>query len=91
MPEVLDFVADFCDRHLGKGVVPCKDTPNFIANRIGSFLGATVQKLTVEMDLHDRRSRRSHRPADRIAQERQLPPAGYRRPGCLGACQQESL
>ena len=41
-PEILRFVADFCDRHLGKGVVPCKDTPNFIANRIGSFFGATV-------------------------------------------------
>ena len=50
-PEVLTFVAEFCDLHLGKGVVPCKDTPNFIANRIGSFLGSTIQKLTVEQDL----------------------------------------
>src|SRR6185369_2440558 len=49
-PEILQFVADFCDRHLGKGVVPCKDTPNFIANRIGSFFGATIHKLTVEGD-----------------------------------------
>src|SRR5215471_2559055 len=48
--EVLQFVSDFCDRHLGKGVVPCKDTPNFIANRIGSFFGATIHKLTVEGD-----------------------------------------
>src|SRR5262249_12706802 len=36
-PEIIAFVADFADRRLGKGVVPCKDTPNFIANRIGSF------------------------------------------------------
>jgi 3-hydroxyacyl-CoA dehydrogenase len=43
-------VADFCDRHMGKGVVLCKDTPNFIANRIGSFFGATIHKLTVEGD-----------------------------------------
>jgi len=50
-PEVYARIADFSDRHLGKGVVPCKDTPNFIANRIGAFLGATVQRLTVEMDL----------------------------------------
>ncbi|HZT30503.1 MAG TPA: 3-hydroxyacyl-CoA dehydrogenase/enoyl-CoA hydratase family protein [Bryobacteraceae bacterium] len=50
LPEVLAFAAEFCDRRLGKGVVPCKDTPNFIANRIGSFLGATIQKLTVEDD-----------------------------------------
>ncbi|MFN7997698.1 MAG: 3-hydroxyacyl-CoA dehydrogenase/enoyl-CoA hydratase family protein [Bryobacteraceae bacterium] len=49
-PEVWNAIADFADRHLGKGVVPCKDTPNFIANRIGSFLGGTVQNLTVEMD-----------------------------------------
>ena len=48
--EVLDFVTDFCDRRLGKGVVPCKDTPNFIANRIGSFFGATIHKLTCQGD-----------------------------------------
>ena len=50
-PEVIGFLADFCDRRLGKGVVPCKDTPNFIANRIGSFFGGTVQRLTLEHDL----------------------------------------
>ena len=31
-------------------MVPCKDTPNFIANRIGCFFGATIQKLTMEGD-----------------------------------------
>ena len=50
-PAILSFIADFCDRHLGKGVVPCKDTPNFIGNRIGAFFGGTVQKLTLEHDL----------------------------------------
>jgi 3-hydroxyacyl-CoA dehydrogenase len=48
--EVMEFVSKFCERRLGKGVVPCKDTPNFIANRIGSFFGATVQKITIEGD-----------------------------------------
>ena len=48
LPEVLAFVRDYGDRRLGKGVVPCKDTPNFIANRIGTFFGSTVHKLTVE-------------------------------------------
>jgi 3-hydroxyacyl-CoA dehydrogenase len=47
-PEVLQFVRTFADRRLGKGVVPCKDTPNFIANRIGSFFGGTIQKIAVE-------------------------------------------
>jgi len=50
-PEILASVSQFCDLHLGKGVVPCKDTPNFIANRIGSFFGSMVQRLTVEHDL----------------------------------------
>ena len=49
-PEIIRFVTDFADRRLGKGVVACKDTPNFIANRIGSFLGATVQQAMIEGD-----------------------------------------
>jgi 3-hydroxyacyl-CoA dehydrogenase len=48
--DVLDWVAAFCDLHLGKGVVPCKDTPNFIGNRIGCFFGAKVAQLTEEGD-----------------------------------------
>lgn len=50
LPDVLGFVREFAARRLGKGVVPCKDTPNFIANRIGTFFGSTIQKLTVEQD-----------------------------------------
>ncbi len=49
-PAILRFISEFCDVRLGKGVVPCKDTPNFIANRIGSFFGATVHKITEEDD-----------------------------------------
>src|SRR6266404_1349080 len=49
-PDVIEFVTNFGDRRLGKGLVPCKDTPNFIANRIGSFFGGTIAKITVEGD-----------------------------------------
>ncbi len=35
--EVACFLSGFCDRVLGKGIVYAKDTPNFIANRIGTF------------------------------------------------------
>ncbi len=49
-PEVLLSAEEFCDRRLGKGVVPCKDTPNFIANRIGSFFSATASKIMIEDD-----------------------------------------
>ena len=34
LPEVLEFVDHFCEYRLGKGIVPAKDTPNFIANRL---------------------------------------------------------
>ena len=55
-PEVLETLAEFCDRRLGKGVVVAKDTPNFIANRIGTFsmlnalrlmnkLGMTIEEV----------------------------------------------
>lgn len=36
-PEVVDFMTTFGEDELGKGVVIAKDTPNFIANRIGTY------------------------------------------------------
>ena len=50
-PELIAEVSTFLDRRLGKGVVVCKDTPNFIANRIGSMWGASAYKYTIEDDL----------------------------------------
>jgi 3-hydroxyacyl-CoA dehydrogenase len=55
-PEVIETLSEFCDRRLGKGVVVAKDTPNFIANRIGTFsmlnalrlmgaLGMTIEEV----------------------------------------------
>jgi len=43
--DVLETLSDFCDRRLGKGVVLAKDTPNFIANRIGTFSMLNALKL----------------------------------------------
>ena len=34
-PRLVDFLMEFGDRHLGKTSVLCKDTPAFIANRVG--------------------------------------------------------
>jgi 3-hydroxyacyl-CoA dehydrogenase len=49
--EVLDTLGDFCDRRLGKGVVIAKDTPNFIANRIGTFSMLNVLRLTASLGM----------------------------------------
>src|SRR5271170_2884276 len=49
-PHILASVDEFADRRLGKGVVRTKDTPNFIANRIGSFFGGTIAKTMLEED-----------------------------------------
>lgn len=36
LPELVEFISCFGERYLGKGIVRAKDTPNFIANRIGT-------------------------------------------------------
>jgi 3-hydroxyacyl-CoA dehydrogenase len=47
-PAVLEHVRSFAETRLGKGIVLCKDTPAFIANRIGSFFGAATVKAMIE-------------------------------------------
>ncbi|WP_068774724.1 3-hydroxyacyl-CoA dehydrogenase/enoyl-CoA hydratase family protein [Paenibacillus sp. FJAT-26967] len=36
-PAIVSYMTEFCEKRLGKGVVRAKDTPNFIANRIGTY------------------------------------------------------
>ena len=50
-PELVGFLARFLATRLGKGVVYAKDTPNFIANRIGTYAGAITGRHMVEMGL----------------------------------------
>lgn len=45
-PEVVEFMTLFGEDRLGKGVVIAKDTPNFIANRIGTYgLQVTLHEM----------------------------------------------
>jgi 3-hydroxyacyl-CoA dehydrogenase len=50
-PAAIDAVAHFCDQRLGKEVVFARDTPNFIANRIGIFIMLESIRLMQEEDL----------------------------------------
>ncbi len=45
LPEVTAKLSNFGDMVLGKGIVLAKDTPNFIANRIGTFTTMNVLRI----------------------------------------------
>lgn len=49
--EVVDFMSKFSEETLGKGVVICKDRPNFVGNRIGVFDLSDVIKIMLEKQL----------------------------------------
>jgi len=47
-PEAVKFMVEFGTRVLGKGVVICKDEPNFIGNRFMTMAGSQVMNYTLD-------------------------------------------
>ena len=47
-PAVVSRMKDFAENVLGKGVVVCKDTPNFVANRMISFIQSDIMEFAIE-------------------------------------------
>jgi 3-hydroxyacyl-CoA dehydrogenase len=50
-PEALAAVSDFGDRRLGKAIIAAKDTPGFVANRIGVFWMQAAVNAALDLDL----------------------------------------
>merc|ERR1711976_272526 len=50
-PKHVTLLSDFCNRVLGKGVINAKESPNFIANRIGIYASLKSLQLMLEKKL----------------------------------------
>lgn len=53
--EVIEYISNFCEIKLGKGIVKAKDTPGFIANRVGVYALATImhKKLSYNLTIEE--------------------------------------
>ena len=85
----MEAVSHFCDVRLGKEVVFARDTPNFIANRIGVFIMLEAVRLMQAEDLSIEEVDALTGTADRLAAHRNVPAGGPGGAGCAGARRRE--
>jgi len=85
-PAAVAAIADFADRRLGKTVVYARDTPNFIANRIGVYVMTQALQLMQEQVVHglDVFGEESHWPLPFVAGTEQR--GGLRRHADVSGC-----
>ena len=51
LPEVVDTLVEACEKVVGKGIVYAKDTPNFVANRIGIYSMLSCVRTMMDLGL----------------------------------------
>ena len=49
--EKINFLKNFCEDSLGKGVIICKDTPGFLGNRVGVYAMQVAMTEAIKMEL----------------------------------------
>ena len=84
-PAAIDAISHFADVLLGKEVVFARDTPNFIANRIGVFIMLEAVRLMQEEDLTIEEVDALTGTRDRLAAHRDLPAGRHGGHRCAGA------
>ena len=47
----INFLKNFCENSLGKGVIACKDTPGFLGNRVGVYATQVAMTEAIKMKL----------------------------------------
>jgi len=50
-PKKINFLKNFCEDSLGKGVIICKDTPGFLGNRVGVYAMQVAMTEAIKMKL----------------------------------------
>jgi hypothetical protein len=83
--EVVEFISHFGEYRLGKGIVLCKDTPNFIGNRVAFGTGAFAMDFILKNDYSVDEVDAVTGPIDRATEDRHVPLDRPGRAGCMGS------